>query len=96
MTQEEAKVMWPIIKAWGEGANLQIKGAEGKWVTVSKTASATFSLGTDAYRLEPKPREFWINHYAWGYGPLHATKDEMLDNRGRNCCETLHLKEVLE
>lgn len=93
MTQEQAKVMWPIIKAWGEGANLQVKNL-GKWVTAT---DVVFNLETNAYRLEPKPREFWINHYDWGYGPLHATKEVMLANRDNNrACKTLHLKEVLE
>lgn len=94
MTQEEAKVMWPLIKAWGEGANLQVRDL-GKWVTGTDVA---FNAKTSAYRLEPKPREWWVNVYSQNTGGalIYPTAQLAEKYAGNDRIECVKVREVFE
>ena len=54
MNRERAKELLPIIKAYANGEDIQIKLSDG-WTTWE---SYSFT-GTTEYRIKPKPRE-WI------------------------------------
>jgi hypothetical protein len=55
MTRDDAKVLWPIIKAWSEGKTLQfLAHSGGRWCVVDEY-DAGFS--PDRYRIKPEPIE---------------------------------------
>ncbi len=56
MTREDAKVLWPIIKAWGDGATLQFRQWDGRWVDVGIRETLDVSCSADHYRLKPQPK----------------------------------------
>lgn len=53
MTREDAKTMWPLIKQWSEGAELQIKHSS-EWSTVK--GGVDFSYEEHRYRIKPTPK----------------------------------------
>ena len=53
MTREEAKRLWPIIRAYSEGKTIEYLIAEGKWV---KLEDPGFSYDASLYRVKPEPR----------------------------------------
>lgn len=47
-------------------------------------------------REVPVAREFWVNEYSWGFGPLKTTRDEALQTRNLfRFSQTIHVREVL-
>lgn len=63
MTREEAKSLWPIIKAFGEGEAIQIyERSVGKWYDIVECP--TFTGKPDAYRVKPKIRKVTIVYKA--------------------------------
>lgn len=57
MTREEAKELLPIIKAFSEGKEIQIKPKEGKFWSSSYTNInfSDLSMKTTEYRIKPEP-----------------------------------------
>ena len=56
MNRERAKELLPIIQAFADGEEIELKGDNGTWV-VWETYS--FSDGCD-FRIKPKPREVYL------------------------------------
>lgn len=55
MTREQAKKLWPIIKAYSEGKDIQIKcGEYYDWEDAPK--SITFENRPWKYRVKPEPK----------------------------------------
>lgn len=71
MTRKEAKELLPIIQAFAEGKEIQIKINESKWETVE---NCTFTSLPTFYRIkaEPKYRPFRTKEECW---------DEMLKHQ---------------
>lgn len=53
MKKEEAEVLWPIIKAFGEGKTIQLRDGNN-WNDVHSSTSMSFSSSTSSYRIKPK------------------------------------------
>ena len=52
MTRKEAAQLWPIIKAYSEGKNIEFKNCEGVWLDIE---CPDFSSGIDDYRIKKEP-----------------------------------------
>ncbi len=52
MNRGQAKLLAPIIAAYGEGKTIQIKTSTDGWVDVS---DVLFNLTPDNYRVKPEP-----------------------------------------
>ena len=52
MTRKEAAQLWPIIKAYSEGKNIEFKNCEGVWLDIE---CPDFSSGIDDYRIKKAP-----------------------------------------
>ena len=63
MTREQAAVIWPVMKAYAEGKEVQFLAYSGEWVN-ARDHSFSQQL---SWREKPKPREFWIMPHA-GFG----------------------------
>ena len=50
MTRQEAKELWPIIRAYSEGKEIEYLTG-GEWVKLKDPA---FTYSTDVYRVEPE------------------------------------------
>ena len=60
MNRENAKELWPIIKAFGDGEGIEYQSF-GKGAWVPKSESCGFDQAPSHYRIKPKePREFWV------------------------------------
>ena len=57
MTQEEAKELWPIVKAYSEGKTIEYLTTGDEWVELKDPG---FNYNTNMYRikLDPKYRPF--------------------------------------
>ena len=55
MNRKRAKELLPIIQAYANGEDIQIKASD-KWLTWD---SYSFT-GIGEYRIKPSPREFWL------------------------------------
>lgn len=54
MTRDEAKKLLPIIQAFAEGKNVQVKSIDGVW----RSARAfNFDMSASNYRIAPDPLE---------------------------------------
>jgi hypothetical protein len=51
MTREYAKELWPIIKAYGDGAEIEAKEQDGIWKTVGTPTWVDWL----EYRIKPEP-----------------------------------------
>jgi len=61
MTREQAKTLWPIMQAFGEGKDIQCRYNAGKWCDVG---NETGDLEGYEWRIKPEPREFWLGLHA--------------------------------
>lgn len=95
MTREDAKQLWPIIKAWAEGETLQFKRHDGGFFDVE---DVVFNEDASCYRLKPKPRTFWANTYPPQYEPiigtLYASKEEAEKHALPNRLECIRVVEA--
>ena len=58
MNREQAKLLAPIIAAYGEGKTIQIKTHANGWFDVS---DAKFNLTPDNYRIKPEPEVVYVS-----------------------------------
>ena len=59
MTRETAKALLPIITAWANGEDIQVKSSD-VWRDMDPDRDYTFDSDKRNYRIKPKPREWWI------------------------------------
>lgn len=80
MNRDRARELAPIIKAFGDGADIQIKTDIG-WTKM--TENPCWSSGS-TYRIKPEPFECWVNVYAEGIvsyeTEAEAVKDRIFNN----------------
>ena len=64
MTREEAGRFWPVIKAYSEGKQIEVKDHKGVW---SNIECPDFDLDVDCYRIkkESKYRPFENANECW-------------------------------
>lgn len=56
MTRAEVKELLPIIQAWEEGKEIQVKSRSGKWTDIEKNEELSFAYSPSDYRIKPKPK----------------------------------------
>jgi len=84
----------PIVKAFAEGREVQVKNSDGIWITLE---DINFWLDPSNYRIKPEPREIWVNFYEDGRYSAHLTQNEADSfplNRPRIAC--VRFREVIE
>jgi hypothetical protein len=56
MTRERAKELLPVIQAWADGKNIQLRGSiHSPWSDTSEP----YWQEEYHYRIKPEPREWW-------------------------------------
>ena len=90
MTREEAKRIWPIVKAWSEGQEIEgaiyHPGGIKSWRPVEPDACSFDGI---EYRIKPKLRDFW---FAPSTGQWFMTQQENWDSISNGIL--IHLREV--
>lgn len=96
MTRTEAKILAPIITAFGEGKAIQAKHIRNdRWEDVNLLDLENNSDWE--YRIKPEPREFWVNIYEDGDIFIHPSKEKALQNAGsKRIPQTIRLREVID
>ena len=69
MDRKRAKEIWEMVKAYGDGEQLQYRKSPCKSypddefcdMPSNEAVCMTFPAYDYEYRIKPKPREFWIN-----------------------------------
>lgn len=56
MTGAEVKELLPIIQAWEEGKEIQVKSRSGKWTDIKENEELSFAYSPSDYRIKPKPK----------------------------------------
>jgi len=94
MNREKAAELWPIVKGYAEGAEIEVRGsALHSWEPVLEPM---FYAHLE-YRIKPKPREVWTNFYAHVPHYSYSTELEARERgKGDAVAVAVHMKEVLE
>jgi len=101
MKQSEAAEFWPLIKAWGEGKQLQFNAhtspceKNNHWVDVS---DVSFSYLPRQYRIKPEPREFFLTVNRHEEVTSVHTREQEAENcaAGRLQWRVVKVREVLD
>ena len=56
MNREDAKILAPIIKAFGEGADITLGGSP-------LSGEISFDDSAELYEVKPEPEVIWVNKY---------------------------------
>ena len=72
MNRDSAAKLWPVIKGFAEGRDVQIFVSNDKWTDVH---DPSFHTNVE-YRLKPEPKEVWVNEYPGGLRYYYATLAE--------------------
>lgn len=64
MNRERARELAPIVKAFGEGEDIQRGSGFHGWFNES---DPNFEIEADLFRIKPKPREFVILEHSDGH-----------------------------
>lgn len=57
MTREEARKMWPIIKAFGEGETIEYRNRRtDEWFNLGGMNGLSFDSSSECYRIKPEPK----------------------------------------
>jgi hypothetical protein len=80
MTREEAKELWPTVKGFSEGMQVQYWGPITKtWITASER-EAGFNPSV-RWSIKPEPRVIWVNEYSGGkWGAVRDSREEAIKN----------------
>jgi len=92
MNREHWKELLPVITAFANGEDVQIKDGDD-WLAV---VSPSFREPAPLYRIAPKPRKVWINEYLEDGNSVfksHATRQAADDfaTEGRIACHEIEL-----
>ena len=86
MNRERTKELLPVMQAYVDGAKIQTKlSHQREWHDISDPGWASLS----AYRIKPKPREFWINESSWVATPAE-------DFIPKNMKDTIKVREIVK
>ena len=85
MTREEAKELWPIIKAFGEGKIIQSQKDTNVWVDM---IDPMFSMSPSDYRIKPEPRyrPFKTKEECWNEMLKHQPFGWIINNDTQRLC----------
>jgi hypothetical protein len=86
MTREQAKQLLPIIAAFADGKQIQIKSGTS-WQDASDIIG--FGLNPESYRMKPEPREWFLEPNSHTYDGFYVRAE----NRGNDC---IRVREILE
>lgn len=92
MNRDRAAKLWPVIKGFAEGKDVQIFGLFNEW-----TDDHNPSFYTDVeYRLKPEPKEVWVNEYPGGLCYHYATEAEANGRAAYDRLSCTHYIEVMK
>lgn len=90
MNRKGAKELWPIIKAFGEGKDIQYRaGAYDNWYSGD---AFSFDQPPGEYRIKPEPREFYV--YITCKGGTFVSRDNSVPTSSST--EIIKVREVIE
>lgn len=94
MTREQLKAMLPVMQAWCEGKQVQLRTKTSAW-QVTEDPNWTPHV---EYRIKPEPREWWLclscgTYCAVGHGPLNRL---LGPHRHCNVNHVARVREVLD
>jgi hypothetical protein len=94
MTREDAAKLWPIIKAYSEGKQVQHRVEPGAWADFHEPS---FRDPADRYRIKPEPVERWMV-FSGGVGLSTYDNEDMAQEHVRMLpsLRVVHLREVEE
>ncbi len=89
MTRTQAKQIWPIVRAFGDGEELQCRPDPNAEVWY-QSLNPVFDSGPEFFRIKPKLREWWLCK-----GMIFTSKDMAAHHRANNCFspEIIHVIE---
>lgn len=97
MDREQAKKLWPIIKAFAEGKQIQYfrKDSTPQWIDVSSDVSVDFSGHFSRYRIKPEPkyRPFADQEECWKEMLKHKPFGWLKSKTGKNYSFILDIDE---
>ena len=91
MTREQAKELLPIITAFAEGKEIQVRSGGGAWVLAP---DPNFSANHVEWRVKPEPREFELAVKRGDPEMVYSRGLESL--RGDAKWEIIRVREVIE
>lgn len=77
MKRSDAKNYLPLIEAFAEGKEIEVKDIHGKWVPAGEAVA--FSLNPEHYRIKPEPRVFYC--FEWNDGSFSCYPSEQKRDR---------------
>jgi hypothetical protein len=100
MNREKAAELWPILKAYAEGAEIEYRGTAASssvWPdTWTGVKGPTFQPDLE-YRIKPKPREVWVNFYESRLPATYRTEAAARETATPTALAVaVHMREVIE
>ena len=80
MTREEARNIWQIIKAYGEGKTIQFWGASGEWFDIEEGFELPI---VEKLRIKPEENYTIEQNKEKHYRPFEDTTELMLEYQNR-------------
>ena len=103
MNRERAKQLAPMLKAFGDGEDIQwrgcldLRGSDDEWATMptDPLLITTFPADDYEYRIKPKPREWWIKASDIPASGCFGTNVYITDTKGNPAERFIKVREVL-
>lgn len=89
MNRERAKELLPIIQAFVDGKDIEVKGS----VTWMSIKSPNFGINSE-YRIKPEPFECWVVKSAIPNSWQHYGFDSQEDAENFNSNKAIHMGEI--
>lgn len=94
MKRAHALERWELIKAYGEGKNIQ-GSIDGK--TWHDYSSPNWEAEDVQYRIKPYPREFWVVQREGQFlANLNKSSAEFMIKHTNSIPEIIHVREVID
>lgn len=96
MNREQAKLLAPVIAAFGEGRDIQYSMSGGIWITYTGNTHDPIitSFGYN-WRIKPEPREWWVNIYP-NDAMIHENKESADISANLSRIECIRVREIID
>lgn len=96
MNREQAKLLAPVIAAFGEGKDVQYNNGYDEWITVD-VPTPNFNP-IFKWRIKPEPRELWAVVFDDGSGFLYYSRSaaEIRKTKASFSCEIIRVREIID
>lgn len=101
MTREQAKSLLPVIQAFADGKDVQVRVDGGQWITRHSKEVPYLNFDNESWewRVKPQPREWWIIQFSNGVTSVHNNKsitESFINSVNPSVSEIIHVREVVE